>query len=1674
MKTVRHIARVLASQLKLPLSALMLFMAVQEPAIGQHLSIADALVNELDGTASLTVSLSEPAGSDVSISWETINGSAAAGTDFTGGTGTLNIPAGTTEATIQVTITNDDLPETDEEFEVRLSNPVNATLADNSATVTIRWNDVIVANWDEGATNFGTVVYTHPTTGADSPVFRITTRESTVGAWRTMLHLTAGEADLYLSRGTIPTTGSHHYKSERTGADGLVLASDEFAPGEVWYLRVEAQAGAAWSMVTGEVFVQNLGDLGYSDSNSDGTYDIGEPVIPLDSGTMAIGDECMRFFRISVPSGTPAWSIWLNGETREVAVRKNQVPLHNSTSRHDLKQSGHMLVVPTYFGSDQTTFFLSVTGNPGDTVRLDSRIQEVVDIAHNSTRPPETVTGVPYRVFRLQMPVDQLAWEVTVTPLTGNPNVALRRGDVPSEFVNDAFSEAPGNVKDSATVVPPTLVDGTWFITVYGTTPYEYSLNNGVPVITPMDYVDTVVNDLTDKSGWRYYSVTDIASQLGSLGWELLLSAQVPGTEIAIRRNAVPGRWNYRTMGDGPSFSTQSMGHVDASSAIGCLQHPAHQADVWYVGIYTPDTALGPFELTAREITATTIAYGSSNTAVTDQPEGIWKFFRVDVPAGALGLDVWAKNVTSGDPQVVVRRDQLPHAVATLPNNWGEWVTYAASWPSGNSWTTYNDWSGYRVDPGGTTAGHRRLVAAMGRPMEPGTYYIGVYNNAGSGAGAYTLASRGIGADGSGCALEAESLVFAGGSAAISGLEARDGRFFKVSVPPNTRSWQVKVSQTEGELLLLACKDTVPDIRWSESADVINPSGVGSIGMSKSGDEIYHLLPKDGAEYLEAGDYYLAVVSQGVNPVNPGNVGYNDPIGTGTSSGTIQSVGGIPVTDLGDATGTAIVHPDTLAAGEIKLYQIQVPANTSVLEVVTDNRVGNPRVSVVAGLAAPQPSDRSYAPNSDSYGWDYGRTTGRSLNPEYATGNNPDVVTIPSPPAGFYTIAVRANPIDNSDYEPDPASYDLKVRAKNIIPLNFDAALNSGGGSHTVTSQLFKQQTDYYSVTVPPGLPGQDITAWILTFNHPLGDTRFQVSKSFTDWSQAISITGNTGVIAPPFLEPGTTCYVAVIGEQTAEYTITSSNLSTVVPPWPIPLAGNIEFGDSGAGLPGDQGRDLAVGNWDFYAVDIPDGNRGLLRTVLEAINGDPDLYIREDGVPTLDHNSNGTNGTLLYHRSMTETTTQYGNWVPWSGRTEHQLRPGRWYLGVKADGASNARYRLRVSTGSVVDLALDGASVTDQTLVGGDWRFYRFTIPEEAPLQWSVSFAQEQGDVVMHIRDTVPPGAMALAHESSEQSHLNAADDNKNQGPYVPEGFDLTGTHGFTVPWLRPGHTYYLGFHARNDATFSLTTTTAGSIGTIPSLDFYTGGIDATIPTGESLIYRIPVPPEATRIKWASTHPETVQLRMEQGTLPETTGPSQHYLSSGADSTLNQALASSSWPWIPGKTYYLRIVNNGSGEATVNLTMNGKNARTEDEDGNGLGDYWEQYWFGSTGWGARDDADGDSLSNFIEQAFNLDPTRGDLRTLAPGSGTSGLPLITVTGNGTTAHLRVEYIRRRNAGLTYTVQFASGLSPVDWQPAAAAETVTPIDDDWERVVVEDSESVATMPLRFGRVVVTRQ
>ena len=102
------------------------------------LSLTGATVTEsVDATAELTIVADRPAETDISVDYATADGTAVAGADYVATTGTMTLPAGSTTASLFVTIVDDPTVEPTEQFTVNLTNPVGATIATSSATVTI-------------------------------------------------------------------------------------------------------------------------------------------------------------------------------------------------------------------------------------------------------------------------------------------------------------------------------------------------------------------------------------------------------------------------------------------------------------------------------------------------------------------------------------------------------------------------------------------------------------------------------------------------------------------------------------------------------------------------------------------------------------------------------------------------------------------------------------------------------------------------------------------------------------------------------------------------------------------------------------------------------------------------------------------------------------------------------------------------------------------------------------------------------------------------------------------------------------------------------------------------------------------------------------------------------------------------------------------------------------------------------------------------------------------------------------------------------------------------------------------------------------------------------------------------------------------------------------------------
>ena len=112
------------------------------------LSIADAAVIEGNSGATnalFNVTLSLPSSLMVAVNYTTANGSALAGLDFAATNGLLQFSPGQTNRSIAVTVLGDLLFEGNENFNVLLSNPVNAILSRSNAVGTIVDDEIRVA-----------------------------------------------------------------------------------------------------------------------------------------------------------------------------------------------------------------------------------------------------------------------------------------------------------------------------------------------------------------------------------------------------------------------------------------------------------------------------------------------------------------------------------------------------------------------------------------------------------------------------------------------------------------------------------------------------------------------------------------------------------------------------------------------------------------------------------------------------------------------------------------------------------------------------------------------------------------------------------------------------------------------------------------------------------------------------------------------------------------------------------------------------------------------------------------------------------------------------------------------------------------------------------------------------------------------------------------------------------------------------------------------------------------------------------------------------------------------------------------------------------------------------------------------------------------------------------------
>ncbi len=286
--------------------------------------------------------------------------------------------------------------------------------------------------WDPGTAQGGTEIFTNSSTAAGSYLFAVTTQTTpnSVGFWRSVLKVDSGEANLYTSTSSSVSTNYYTYRSEETGSDSIVQS---LSPGQTWYILVEAQAGAQWSLFAGDVHVTEL------------TWDPGTAEAGSEVFTNLDTDGGAYYFKLTTQA--PALDTWrtaleiLSGEA-DLYIRQNALPYVNSLGHAYTDSStlagddGFLRYLSHSSGAGQVWYIL-VQSDAGATWSLLSGEVYVEDLGAlaadgSSGSGLKTIPPEGTRYFKTTIPADALAWRLWLQDSTGtntlNNHFYIRHG----------------------------------------------------------------------------------------------------------------------------------------------------------------------------------------------------------------------------------------------------------------------------------------------------------------------------------------------------------------------------------------------------------------------------------------------------------------------------------------------------------------------------------------------------------------------------------------------------------------------------------------------------------------------------------------------------------------------------------------------------------------------------------------------------------------------------------------------------------------------------------------------------------------------------------------------------------------------------------------------------------------------------------------------------------------------------------------------------------------------------------------------------------------------------------------------------------------------------------------------------------------------------------------------
>ena len=180
---------------------------IQDDDAPPSVSVADCGSAE-GALCGFAVALSAASGKTVTVPFSTANGSAQAGSDYVAASGTLTVPAGSTQAFAFVQTLQDAVDEVDESYLLNLGAPGNATVGDGQASGFIDDDDGPQARVNDVATTEGTAASFTVSLSASSPQVVTVDFSTSDGTADAGSDYTAASGTLTFPAGTVTRTVS--------------------------------------------------------------------------------------------------------------------------------------------------------------------------------------------------------------------------------------------------------------------------------------------------------------------------------------------------------------------------------------------------------------------------------------------------------------------------------------------------------------------------------------------------------------------------------------------------------------------------------------------------------------------------------------------------------------------------------------------------------------------------------------------------------------------------------------------------------------------------------------------------------------------------------------------------------------------------------------------------------------------------------------------------------------------------------------------------------------------------------------------------------------------------------------------------------------------------------------------------------------------------------------------------------------------------------------------------------------------------------------------------------------------------------------------------------------------------------------------------------------------------